>query len=171
MSSYVLNEGGSASHGGGVLIAVADSVSSRLVPNVFKIEMVTVALSESPILVSCPYIAPNSCDLYRANILHCIESVVADSSSALTIGEFNSSDINWSNFSASSPFSLSLCDLVFSLNMKQLVTCSTHTHGNTLDLVVTNQHDLVNDLLVNSTTCCAYSDHSLISFHLPIDSL
>ena len=55
--------------------------------------------------------------------------------------------------------------------MKQLVTCSTHTHGNTLDLVLTNQHDLVNDLSVNSTTCSAYSDHSLISFHLPIDSL
>ena len=55
--------------------------------------------------------------------------------------------------------------------MKQLVTCSTHTHGNTLDLVLTNQHDLVNDLSVNSTTCSAYSDHSLISFYLPIDSL
>ena len=66
--------------------------------------MVTVALSESPILVSCLYIAPNSCDLYRANVLHCIGSVVADGSSALTMGEFNSSDIHWSTFSASSPF-------------------------------------------------------------------
>ena len=115
LSSYVLNNEilpygytiywcDRDSRGGGVLIVVADGISSRLVPNVFNIEMVTVALFESPILVSCLYIAPNSCDLYRANVLHCIGSVVADGSSALTMGEFNSSDIHWSTFSASSPF-------------------------------------------------------------------
>ena len=56
-----------------------------------------------PILVSCLYIAPNSCDLYQADVLRCIESVVADGSSALIMGDFNSPDINWSNLSASSP--------------------------------------------------------------------
>ena len=68
LSSYVLNNEilpygytiyrcDRDSRGGGVMIAVADGILSRLVPNVFNIEMVTVALFESPILVSCLYIA------------------------------------------------------------------------------------------------------------------
>ena len=61
-----------------------------------------------------------------------------------------------------------LSRLIFSLNLKQLVTQSTHTHGNILDLVMTNEENLVHDLQVNNSICSTFSDHSLICFSIPM---
>ena len=84
----------------------------------------------------------------------------------LVMRDFNTPVIPvcWSTLSASSPFSRSLCDLVFSQNLKQFVFCSTHIHGNTLDLVLSNTEELIGDLQVDSDICLNYSDHYLISF-------
>ena len=146
------------------MIAVADSIPSKVVPTDPKIEMVTVALFNTPLLLSCIYMPPNSCDSYCSDVLTCIASVVSGNSSAIITGDFNMPDINWQTLSASSPSSLSFCDLIFSLNLKQLVTQSTHTHGNILDLVMTNEENLVHDLQVNNSICSTFSDDSLICF-------
>jgi len=55
------------------------------------------------------------------------------------------------------------CDMTFEFNLTQLVTCSTHTHGNILDLILINNEDLIKNVSVNA------SDHSQIpSDHFPI---
>ena len=128
--------------------------------------MVTVDLFHSKILLSCLYIAPNSSDTYQSAVLSSLMALTSGDIPVLITGDFNTPDICWSTLSATSPFSRSLCDLVFSQNLKQFVFCSTHTHGNILDLVLSNTEELIGDLQVESDICLNYSDHYLISFPL-----
>ena len=79
------------------------------------------------------------------------------------MGDFNVPDINWSTLVGSTHFSNQFCDLVFDLNLSQLVDSSTHRQGNILDLVLTNIKDSIHSLTVLNR------DHQLISFdHYPI---
>ena len=146
------------------MVIVASHIPAKLVPNSFDVEMVTVDLFHSKVLLSCIYVAPNSSDSYQSAVLSSLISLTSGDIPVLITGDFNSPDICWSTLSASSPFSRSLCDLVFSQNLKQFVLCSTHIHGNTLDLVLSNTEELIGDLQVDSSICLDYSDHYLISF-------
>ena len=40
----------------------------------------------------------------------------------ILLGDFNCPDINWSTMSATSPFSLALCNVMFCLNYVQIVS-------------------------------------------------
>ena len=61
--------------------------------------------------------------------------------------------------------SFSFCGHLFSLNLMELVNIPTHSHGNTLDLVLSNFPNLIANLSVISIHDNP-SDHHLISFHL-----
>ncbi|XP_019854575.1 PREDICTED: uncharacterized protein LOC109583601 [Amphimedon queenslandica] len=158
------------SRGGGVMIAVADSIQSNLIQLDYDIEMITVSLFNAHVSLSCLYIAPNSSEQYRHDTLKCLNRVVSDTSLSLVIGDFNSPDINWATLSASSPFSLSLCDFIFSHNLNQLVLRPTHVRGNILDLVLTNQNNRIDTIQVDDSVCSAHSDHSLILFSIGTNS-
>ena len=54
----------------------------------------------------------------------------------IVMGDFNLPDINWATLTGSTAISNAFCDLVFELNFAQLVSQSTHSHGNILDLVI-----------------------------------
>ena len=131
------------------MVIVASHIPAKLVPNSFNVEMVTVDLFHSKVLLSCIYVAPNSSDSYQSAVLSSLISLTSGDIPVLITGDFNSPDICWSTLSASS-FSRSLCDLVFSQNLKQFVLCSTHIHGNTLELVLFNTEELIGDLQVDS---------------------
>ena len=49
-----------------------------------------------------------------------------------------------------------------------MVTTSTHSHGNNLDIVLTDLLELVSDVFVDSVSCSSYSDHFLVSFTIPV---
>lgn len=94
------------------------------------------------------------------------------SRSIILLGDFNLPDVNWNSLSGSSPFSSLFCDLVFDLNLVQLVTFPTHQKGNILDLCLTNQPNLVCDISpLTDGLICNLSDHVpvdisiLISYH------
>ena len=148
------------------MVVVANHIPAKVVPSSFDVEMVTVDLFNSKFLLSCLYIPPNSCDSYQSAVLSSLLSLTSGDIPVVITGDFNSPDICWSTLSGSSPFSTSLCDLVFSQNLKQFVLCSTHIHGNTLDLVLSNSDELISDLQVDCNVCLDYSDHYLISFSL-----
>ena len=67
--------------GGGVLIAVADHISSRMLPSKSDSEIVTVELDLSPkIIICCVYIPPSCSEYYFNSVLHstfpCLMTVV-----------------------------------------------------------------------------------------------
>ena len=154
------------SRGGGVMIVVANSIASTLVPNVFDIEMVTINLTYLQLVITCIYVPPNSSDDYHHDIVSSLNFLFSTYNHVVIMGDFNSSDINWTTLSASSPFSHSLCELVFKFNLQQLVTSATHLRGSILDLVITNSPDLIASMQIDSNICSNYSDHYLISFSI-----
>ena len=94
------------------------------------------------------------------------------------MGDFNIPDIDWNTLTGSSLYSNLFCDLVFHLNLSQLVECSTHSHGNILDLIFTNKDDLIDNVIVQSHKAhFISSDHNIVSFdlslpnHLPINGV
>ena len=85
----------------------------------------------------------------------------------IAMGDFNLPDINWATLTGSTAISNAFCDLVFELNFAQLVSQSTHSHGNILDLVLTNKEELISSLTVQSQPPLPVdTDHYIISFNI-----
>ena len=79
------------------------------------------------------------------------------------MGDFNFPDINWSSLTGSEKYSSLFCELIFDLNLCQLVGDPTHVKGNILDLVLTNDFHFVSELTVDYD-----NKSSLVSDHFPI---
>ena len=84
----------------------------------------------------------------------------------IILGDFNTPDIDWHILTADSNFSIQLCNLIFQYNYSQVVTSPTHEHGNLLDLVITNNDDIISDIQVHSEGTLIKSDHYPVSFKL-----
>ena len=84
----------------------------------------------------------------------------------IILGDFNTPDIDWHALTADFNFSIQLCNLIFQYNYSQVVTSPTHEHGNLLDLVLTNNEDIISDVQVHSEGTFIKSDHYLVSFKL-----
>ena len=82
------------------------------------------------------------------------------------MGDFNFPDINWSSLTGHSRTSTLFCDFMFDNNLTQHVDCPTHTRGNILDLVLTANDELVDNLVVFNPNHSIRSDHLMISFKL-----
>ena len=96
-----------------------------------------------------------------------LQSISTNSSLVIIMGDFNVPDINWSTLVGSTHFSDQFCDLIFDLNLSQLVDSSTHRQGNILDLVLTNIEDSIHSLTVlNRNHQLISSDHYPITFVL-----
>jgi hypothetical protein len=80
------------------------------------------------------------------------------------IGDFNLRDIDWETGSARG-WTRELLDAVEDRAMEQLVTFSTHTRGNTLDLVLTDMPERIHT--VSDEGRLGASDHSLIMISVP----
>ena len=148
------------------MIALNESVSSRLVRMHDYVELITVEVALTKKLkLSCLYIPPGSNDNYQQEVLKTIESFsILDD--VILLGDFNCPVINWSTMSATSSFSLDLCNVMFSLNYVQIVSEPTHQHEDILDLIVTNIPQKLVNLSVNSALGTLISDHSLVSIDI-----
>ena len=68
-------------------------------------------------------------------------------------------------FLISSSNSNLFCDFIFQYNLSQLIESPTHIQGNTLDLVLTNDPELVSDLSIHThLSHTLNSDHFIIPF-------
>ena len=79
-------------------------------------------------------------------------------------GDFNAPDINWLALSGAKPFSKSSCDIIYTKNLIQLVTTPTHRCGNSLDIVLTNSPNRINNISTDSSVSNKFSDHFLVHF-------
>ena len=83
------------------------------------------------------------------------------------MGDLNYADVCWNRLVGCTQASHLFCDLLFDLNLYQLVNVPTHVQGNTLDLVVTNMYHLITSLTVTQDThYFLNTDHFLVSFKI-----
>ena len=80
------------------------------------------------------------------------------------LGELNLSDIDWDILNGESQHSSNFCGLICDLNLCQLINSSTHKAGNILDLVLTNNDQLVCDIKVHPCSPLVYCLITLSSF-------
>ena len=183
-SGYTIFRKDRSSRGGGVLVAVSDTIPASVVPSHtlhacpshkdLEILSILLKFEKNQILLCCVYISPNVNDIYLANNISCLSQTIHSHSKSsnissipsITIGDFNLPDIQWDTLTSSSPNSRSFCDFVFDNALVQLIHEPTHTKGNILDLVLTNDNDLVSNATVNLSNHHLSTDHYLISFKL-----
>ena len=107
------------------------------------------------------YVPPNTNDLYHSYLFCSLPS----NSDLLILGDFNFPDIDWDLLSGESKNSTNFCELVSDLNFCQLSASSTHKAGNILDLILTNNDQLVHDIVIHPVLPTGLlSDHFVITF-------
>ena len=115
-----------ASRGGGVLIAIKNSISSRIVQSPLKLELIAVELIEINYLVFIVYLPPNIEIILLKETIYFIKQFCSSNRSVIIIGDFNLPDINWLSLVGSTNESNIFCDFVFECDLSQLVTVPTH---------------------------------------------
>ena len=164
-SNFVLYRSDRPSRGGGVLIAVHESIYSTLVSSPFDLEVVSVRLGlDNHFVVCCIYAPPDSTVLYISSLVNYLTDIASSSSKCIIVGDFNFPDIDWSSLQGSSFLSNYFCEFIFDCNLTQHVTEPTHVKGNILDLVLTSPSITIDQLSVNSSSDANLSDHFLIHF-------
>ncbi|XP_065895940.1 uncharacterized protein [Dysidea avara] len=163
-SGYTIYRIDRDSRGGGVLLAVKDNITSGQLSSPPHVEILTVLISTSnPFIISVVYIPPNSSDTYHELLHSYLTNLVNESSPIILLGDFNLPDVNWATYSGSSPKSNKFCDLLFQLNLFQLVDEPTHNQGNTLDLIITNNEDIVYNISIHPYYQPISSDHFIVT--------
>ena len=96
------------------------------------------------------YVPPNTNDNYHELLCNYLTDLVFNNAKPIIIlGDFKSPDIDWTTLSGSSSRSNKFCDLMFQLTIIQLVDKPTHDLGNTLDLVITSNEDIIQNLNIH----------------------
>ena len=153
------------SRGGGILIAIDESIISRIVTSHPTIELLAIEVETTPkMTVICLYIPPNSSNQYQQHVLDYIISL-PDDTDTMILGDLNTPDINWDTLTSASTFSNSLCSSLYSHNFIQLVKEATHIHGNILDVIITNAPYRLNNTTVHNDSDLK-SDHYLVTSDL-----
>ena len=166
-SNYVVFRRDRSRHGGGVLIIVRDDLKClpRNDLNCFCNELLWLEISTSigPLLFGVFYRPPSQsvADILALN--NCLLSIARYP--IILCGDFNVPTIDWSvTFpTLSSPVANTLCDLVRDNFLQQLVLSPTR-ENNLLDLVLTNQPDLILDVTVVDNL--PLTDHDAVKFTL-----
>ena len=125
------------SRSAGILVAVADSIPTKLIPSPPNLEALTIMISYSnqQILLCCVHIPPNPDAHYFHSYVSYLSNLATSHESILFLGNFNIPDIIWSSLSCSSSNSNLFWDFIFQHNLSELIESPTHIQGDTLDLV------------------------------------
>ena len=117
---------------------------------------------DSPTDIYVIYRSPNSNESNDMELCRLVSNLESDS---VLIGDFNYPRINWTNMTADKKSKLFL-DTVQDKLLYQYVDFSTHIAGNTLDLVLSNNSDLV--VGVEEYDVLGKSDHKMIGVTLKL---
>ena len=159
------------SHGGGVLIAIKDTIPATVIPSILSSnapEIVTVKLNlRKTIVLICAYLPPCPSDSSMDDTILNLTQVIEANPSADTIlvGDFNLPNVQWDTLSSTSSASCTFCDFVFDNSLTQLIDQPTHIQGNILDLVLSNSNDCVTNLAVAPSNWIN-TDHFEITFQI-----
>ena len=148
------------SRGGGVLVAVDESIPSSLIidsPPNLEIILVQLGLTY-PIILWTVYIPPNSSDLFET-LIPFLTDILSSNTPCFIVP-----DICWSTLSGCSSLFSYFCDFVFDCNLTQHILEPTHIKGNTLDLVFTNNDISISNLAITPPGKVIDTDHFLTTF-------
>ena len=95
------------------------------------------------------YIPPSSPNDYHISMTDYLKSLSSSSTNLVLAGDFNYPDINCAALTGSTMSSKLFCDYVFDNNLIQLVHRPTHIKGNILDILLTNNDDLIHNIAVH----------------------
>ena len=94
--SYVLYRKDRPSRGGGVLIAISDSLFSCLIPSPPDLEIVSVKIGQSnDTVICCIYLPPESPLSCVSSLVHFLTELTSSFSKCIFVGDFNFRDIDW----------------------------------------------------------------------------
>ena len=161
-SGYTIFRCDRNSRGGGVMLCVDEQLPCKLVSVFSDIETIVITICGNPAITICLSYNPPGASAETLDALFSTIGDVADVGNVIILGDFNCPDINWASLSATAPYSLKFCDLIFDKNLSQLVSSPTHVKGNILDLVITNCEDRLGRVMVDEANEC--SDYFIIRF-------
>ena len=168
-TGYTIYRKDRSSRGGGVMLAVKNSIPSHALDTPTELETLCVQIgSDDSVTLCLVYIPPSSSELYIQSLCDYINTTVSHSSTkCILLGDFNFPTINWDILHGETPMSNFFCDLVFNLNLIQIINEPTHIHSNILDLILTTDDDIITSLSVHSNIFLPIiSDHFAITFSL-----
>ena len=164
-------------NGGGVIIAIRSDLDvdcSR-----YEISGGGVARAEILSVILKPKTGKNICisTLYRVGTLGAenlsevnrhLRSVVKSkpNTNHIVIGDLNLSKTKWPSGLTTCHTERGFVDLFQDLNFDQLISSPTHKDGKTLDLLLTNQPNIIFDLDVHPSGMICSSDHNSIGFKI-----
>lgn len=150
------------------MIATHISIPSKLLTSPPDLEVVTVELKLKISIILCLiYIPPRSNPSYYTNLFSYLDTLFSSNNKIIVCGDFNFPDINWDTLTGASPHSTSFCELIYKYNLFQHVSDPTHTRGNILDLILSNDTNLVHSISINSCNPLPpTSDHFKINFYI-----
>ena len=154
--------------GRGVLLAIHSSIPTKLLSSPPNLKIVSVKWNCKTSIIICPvYIPPETkLEYYTciSNYLY-LGNLLSQNHNIILLGDFNLPDIDWNSLSGHFLYSSQLCKQVFQYNLMQLVTFPMHVMGNILDLILSDNIDLIsNTTAVSSQSSLLTSDHYAISF-------
>ena len=171
-SNFNITRTDRATRGGGVMLAIHDSIPYCVISSPSNLEVLTVKLElKTPITLCVVYIPPLSAPSYHSDLLSYFDFLLTPNGKTVILGDFNFPDINWETLSGTSPHSNYFCDLIYKFNLNQFVSHPTHVKGNILDIVLSNDPDLIQNLTVDSSNSLPpSSDHFKVTFSLTIST-
>ena len=87
-------------HGGGVLLAVKNDISSKILDTLSDIEGITVEINHiNPIIISVLYATPQSSISYVNNCCKPLSNLSDTCLPIIVVGDFSLPDINWETLS------------------------------------------------------------------------
>lgn len=154
------------------MLAIHNSIPVSRLSSPPHLEVVTVELQyKVPLILCLVYIPPQTSTNYYSDLFDFFINLLSPCNKLILLGDFNFPDIDWDSLSGHHPHSNIFCDIVYRFNLLQYVEQPTHKMGNTLDLVLSNDTDLVNDLSIDSSqNHSPLSDNFKISFKVPTAS-
>jgi len=170
-TNYIKHRNRCNGRGGGILLAVKKSISSVSSPSHLDLLSVSITYSKTFIfnlgLLHIPLSVSSSCLSDIESFLHTLK--ITDN--LILLGDFNFLDVDWNTMIGHTPQSLHFCDLIFELNLVQLITEPTHKGSNLLDVILTNI-DYIDNISISTLSTILpnglSSDHYLINFSVKL---
>ena len=156
------------SSGGGVLIAVSDSLKSSFVTSksfgTCECILVDVLMNDSVYLrIGCVYRPPNASLEDSLSLFVFLKSQLEDIKHYSIYGDFNLSDIDWVNLEARCQTSKEFLKICTEIGAVQCVDFATR-NDNMLDLLLCSDQNMIRDILCTEPFCA--SDHCSISYSI-----